>query len=145
MNNPIEQNTPPPLPTDAQVPDSDATTIANFENRNEEDSMSTVREDVTSAMHFLLAQSAKPAVLVARDWGHLGVPHFFEHMAIYQEVAALSDCFIMPIDRLYPYRIEHLAFMTWVKGITEKELLECIDLSPNDNPTDTPAKVWVRP
>src|SRR5687767_1997039 len=52
-----------------------------------------VRRDAEQAAAFL-ATSLSPAVLVTSEWHVPGVPFEFEHLAIYQAVAAKSNFFV---------------------------------------------------
>src|SRR6185436_93107 len=61
--------------------------------------MSTLRQTTEGAVHLLLSSSSKAAVLLARDWHVLGIPFGFEHMALYEEIAASSHCFIVTVTR----------------------------------------------
>jgi len=87
----------------------------------------SLRQDAERALQFLIFSSTKPAVLLARDWHVLGIPFGFEHLALYQEIAAAEHCFIVTVDRADAGGIEHLLFATRFKGLRDEEYLACID------------------
>lgn len=100
----------------------------------------TLRQTAESAVHFLVNTSVKPAVLLVRSWHVLGIPFAYEHMNLYQEVAAASKCFIVAITRPEAGGEEHLLFVARVSGLTDEQYLACIEPTTPLDPAIAGAK-----
>lgn len=97
----------------------------------------TVRENAEGAVHFLLATPPKQAVLLENQWRELGVACGFEHMALYQAVSSASHCFLKTVVRRAAGGVEHLLFITQTAGLTDNELIACMDTSSTPNMAGT--------
>ena len=114
------------LPAESERTPEETSTQKSAANATGSRGMSTVRQDAEGAVHFLLFTSTRPAVLLARAWHVLGIPFAFEHMALYEEVALASRCFVVKITKAEAGGQEHLLFAARTPDVTAEECLASI-------------------
>ncbi len=89
------------------------------------DTVQVIKQDAERAIDFL-STSFMPAVLVASGW-HVPEVHFeFEHLALYQAVAAKSNYYVGTFSRPEAGGNEHYLFIAKTQDLTDNDYLSCL-------------------
>ena len=121
-----DPNKPPPsiepeLPGETRLDTQELSSIgrAIFE--------SDARKDAEDAFEKLAKRADRLAVLLAQDWQATSAPFIFEHMALYQAIAARAGLSLVAVSRPQAEGFEHLLFLARTKGLADADYFNCID------------------
>ena len=87
--------------------------------------LKTLRKDAEFAA-TVLSISTKPAVLLVKEWHALRVPFAFEHLGLFQEIAARFNFTLVALARPEAGGFEHLLLMAQRRDLLDQEYLDCI-------------------